>query len=234
MPDYPPTRTEELLTPANVEIVDIADRPTITIEDGLSVLSTVHKDIEDDPTYAILGHWMVLTPELREQIGANPIDISKSPEDLNARDGMRWLGHQAMDRTMDEQGIEDLWDLIRKPPSEAENPLFIPPYFRLYDGGVIYDIEGLEEDKIPTWQGIIGKYGATDPVVIDYFSQLEKSIRVDAAVLLNHLSSLVRISMIFYSEEDTLHRVANTVDNFLPAQGYEPDRSGVLVVDMSE
>lgn len=231
-----PTRTERLLTSAEIAVVNIEERPTITIEDGLEIVRAVDTDIPSQhQSFALIEHWMSPTPDLREQILSKPVYGPIPAERVRGKAAAQWLGHETMDRMAVDQGLLNFGTWLREntPRPTPENDFFVHHYWTIASGGVIADVENFDGQEIPSWQGIMDKYGADDPVVQGYFSKLSESVRLDAAQLIEYLTSMMRLGMVF-PHEDVLERVTSQLDSFLLDQGYVPDQSEVVVIEMKK
>jgi hypothetical protein len=231
-----PTHTHEALNSPDINVVDIEGRPTITIPNGLNIVQAAHHDMACSPTgYSLLEDWMLPVPDLREKILEVPIWPAVNKERIYGRESIRWLGHEITDQLAADEGFPDFshWMKRNRPYPRPMPTEKVDAYCRIRDGlSLTAEIEG-KDGEVPSWQGIIDKYGADDPIVQNFFARVQESVRLDAAKLLNYLASTIRIHTVF-SDNPMHEQITHQLDTFLLDKGYIPDRSGVAVIELKK
>lgn len=199
------------------------------------IMRAVRSDLEEKRMLSVQEHWMLPTPELRQQMLEAPI-AGINQEEIRGRDSICWLGAQAANQMAVDQGLTDFREWLKENDWQS-SPKYgnrIHPYVRIHNGiSVVRAIETDRRVPAPTWQEVMDEFGADDPVVQKFFARVQEHVRVDAATLFNYLTGFIRMGMIF-SDDPKQEAITQQLDSFLLDRGYIPDGSKVAVIELKK
>lgn len=232
-----PTFTETLLAETPPELIEVNGLPTTSFEDGLLIADTVAQDVRGGGSQFAIPRWaFVPTVDLSSGVEKHPFAGGGKPEFYDGLDFARAIGQDVFDTAAQHAGYIDFLDMHRAVGANHSDADF-ENHWRLYDGGLIFDVDRYGNDGAPTlWEELLEKYRASeDPTVMEYFKTVAEKLRINAAGLFRCIDPTPMFVLSSETEQSLERkvRVGKALNMFLIDRGYTPDHNGVVMLDMA-